>query len=380
MSATAQRKRSSKKSRSNKQPARRWAVSRSDWKNRITILVQRPLFWGGVAAFCLSFAGIGFVYLLAPNVRQLDRPTYLYIPTDATYEQVLDSLRLHQYLKSPHTFSVVSMLVGYPLSVQAGRYRLESGMSNLKLLFKLRNGLQEPVNLTFTATRTASRLAEKLARQLEPTAEEFEKAFADTNLLAELGLTRETLMTNFIPNTYSIYWNTPATEVLRRMKLEWNRFWTAERLRQADSLKLTPIEISILASIVEAETSRDDERARIAGLYLNRLRNGWLLQADPTLIFAWQDFGIRRVLKKHKEIDSPYNTYMYPGLPPGPINCPSIASIEAVLQPESHNYFFMVARPDFDGYHNFYGEDQYRQHVNAGNRYRRKLDQLNIRN
>jgi UPF0755 protein len=253
-------------------------------------------------------------------------------------------------------------------------------MSNLKLLFRLRNGLQEPVNLTFTTTRTLERLSEKLARQLEPTAEEFNTAFQDTALLAELGLSRETLMTQFIPNTYSMYWNTSASNVVRRMKTEWERFWTVERRRRADSLRLTPTEVSILASIVEAETSREDERARVAGLYLNRLRSGWLLQADPTLIFAWQDFSIRRVLKKHKEIDSPYNTYLYPGLPPGPINCPSIASIDAVLQPEQHDYFFMVARPDFSGYHNFYGENQYRQHVNAGNRYRRKLDQLNIRN
>lgn len=331
-------------------------------------------------AVWLGMAGLAYVYLLAPNTPKLDKPAYLHIPTGSSYEDVMRIMREERLLRSEHTFSVTATLIGYPLAVEPGRYRVESGMSNLKLLFKLRNGLQEPVKLIFTSTRTKEQLAQRLDKQIEPTESELIAAMNDSTLAAEIGVSTETMMTLFIPNTYEVYWNTDAPTLIRKMKAEWDRFWNEKRRAKADSLGLTPTEVTVLASIVEAETYRDDERSRVAGLYLNRLRSGWLLQADPTLIFACKDFSIRRVLKKHKEIDSPYNTYMYPGLPPGPINCPSVASIDAALNPESHDYFFMVARPDFAGYHNFYGEDQYRQHVNAGNRYRRKLDQMNIKN
>ena len=181
----------------------------------------------------------------------------------------------------------------------------------------------------------------------------------------------------FIPNTYEVYWNISANDLMARMYTEYNNFWNAERLQKAEEIGFTPVEICSLASIIDKETTKNDEKAAIAGVYLNRLKYGWRLQADPTIVFAWGDFSIRRVLNLHKQIDSPYNTYKYYGLPPGPICNPSIASIDAVLNKEDHSYMYFCAKDDFSGYHVF--ATTIAAHNFNAEKYRRALDELNIR-
>ena len=175
------------------------------------------------------------------------------------------------------------------------------------------------------------------------------------DLIDKYGFVRETFPAMFIPNTYEFYWNTSAERFIQRMNGEYKIFWSDDRIAKAENLKLKPVEVSVLASIIELESMHNDENQTIAGVFINRLKKGMPLQSDPTIIFAWQDFSIRRVLNKHREIKSPYNTYRNRGLPPGPICIPSISSIDAVLNYEKHNYLYFCAKDDFSGYHNFAG-------------------------
>jgi UPF0755 protein len=192
-----------------------------------------------------------------------------------------------------------------------------------------------------------------------------------------LGFNNQTIPALFLPDTYEFYWNTDAEGFVVRMFQEYNKFWTEERKQKAQSKGLTPIQVSTLASIVNKETNMSDEMPRVAGVYLNRLKNNWLLQADPTLVFAWDDYSIRRVLDRHKEIESPYNTYKYIGLPPGPICIPSIAAIKAVLDAEDHNYFYFCAKEDFSGYHNF--AKTLAEHNRNAIKYQQTLNQRGIK-
>ena len=198
----------------------------------------------------------------------------------------------------------------------------------------------------------------------------------DSTWCDSLGFTRETIPALFIPNTYEIYWNVSPERFMARMKQEYNRFWTEERRKKAEALGLTPVEVSTLASIVEEESAVADEYPTIAGLYLNRLKAGMPLQADPTVKFAAGDFALQRILDKHLAIDSPYNTYKYAGLPPGPIRIPSIRAIDAVLNPAHHRYFYMCAKEDFSGRHNFAAT--LAEHNRNANRYRAELNRRKI--
>ena len=194
--------------------------------------------------------------------------------------------------------------------------------------------------------------------------------------LKAMGFDDEKFAALFIPNTYELYWNIDAEEFVGKMTKEYNLFWNDDRLKKAENIGLSPIEVSILASIVDKETSKVSEMPRIAGVYLNRINKKWLLQADPTLIFAVGDFEIKRVLDIHKEVESPYNTYKYIGLPPGPICIPSIAAIDAVLNAESHNYFYFCAKEDLSGYHVF--ARNMKEHNRNAEKYRKALNKKKI--
>ena len=196
-------------------------------------------------------------------------------------------------------------------------------------------------------------LAGRISRQIEADSIAIVRLLNNTDSLAAWGFNLQTIPALFLPNTYEFYWNTDAWQFTKKMRQEYDKYWTEERKDKAKAIGLSPIQVSILASIVDKETNKTDEMARIAGVYLNRLRDGWLLQADPTLVFAIGDFEIRRVLNIHKEVESPYNTYKYKGLPPGPICIPSLQSINAVLNAEKHNYYYFCAKEDFSGYHVF---------------------------
>ena len=304
------------------------------------------------------------------NVFPPKSPHYLYLPTGSTYQTVRARLLQSGLVADTASFHWVARQMGYPSRVKPGRYRLTRRMSNRALITMLRAGNQAPVPLRFESYRTPQELAEKLASQLEMPADSFLAALRHTTLLEELGVTQKTVIALFLPNTYEFYWTARPHEVLRRMHSAYQAFWTPLRRQQAEALNLTPLQVSTLASIVQAETYRTDERPRVAGVYLNRLRLDMLLQADPTVIYAVGDFTIRRVLNKHLETDSPYNTYKYAGLPPGPINNPTQVSIDAVLKPERHDYLYFAAKTDGSGYHWF--SKTYREHVKRARDYQQQ--------
>ena len=236
--------------------------------------------------------------------------------------------------------------------------------------------MQIPVKVTFNHLRTKEQLAGKISTQIEADSIAIINQLSDTTFLIETGLNNDNVSCLFIPNTYEFYWNTSATEFLNKMQKEYDKFWNNERLKKAATIGLTKFEVSALASIVEMESYKKEERPIIARLYLNRLKKGMKLQSDPTIIFAVGDFTIRRVLTKDLKIDSPYNTYLHKGLPPGPICLPSINAIDAVLNASKNDYLFMCAREDFSGYHNFAKTSK--EHSKNARKYRRALNKRKI--
>lgn len=324
----------------------------------------------------VSFSYYAYQIVYTANVDTKDRDTYVLIPTGATYEQAMDSIEASGVIIDHLSLRFMSKLMDYDELVKPGRYKLENGWGNRQLIGVLRLGEQTPVKLTFNSVRLREQLSEKLAEELEPTKEELDSLLNNQEYLQELGFDTTTVVSMFIPNTYEVYWTTTAPALMERMKAEYDKFWNDERMAKAAKLGLNPKQVSTLASIVQAETAKDDEKPRVAGVYLNRLNKGMLLQADPTVIFGVRDFSIRRVLNKHLAYDSPYNTYRYKGLPPGPINVPSISSIEAVLNPEQHNYIYFCAKEDFSGYHSF--AVTVAEHQANARRFHRALNERNI--
>ena len=237
--------------------------------------------------------------------------------------------------------------------VRAGRYVVEPGESVLQVYRRVRAGAQSPMRLVVPSVRTMSQMAGRLGRQLLLDSVVIAEALADEGVCERLGYSTQTVPALFIPNSYEVYWTIGVDELLARMKREHDAFWTAERRAKAERWGLSELEVSTLASIVESETADDGEKPMIAGLYYRRLKRGMLLQADPTVIFGIGDFSIRRVLNRHLAYDSPYNTYIYRGLPPGPIRVPSVVGLEAVLNLVEHDFVYMCAKEDFSGTHNF---------------------------
>ena len=326
-----------------------------------------------LAAFLfVSFSYYAYQIVYTANVDTKGDRTYIRIPEGASFEQVMDSIDQEDVIIDRLSFRFMAKLMDYPKLVKAGHYELKHGATNYQLIADLRAGRQSPVKLTFTNIRVKKDLTKKLSEDLAATQTELDSLLGEPSYVQALGFDTTTIMTMFIPNTYELYWNTSATELIKRMKKEYDAFWTAQRVQKARALGLTKAEVSTLASIVQAEQSQyADERPRIAGVYLNRLRIGRPLQADPTVVYAVGDFGIRRVLNVHLQTDSPYNTYKYNGLPPGPINLPSINAIEAVLNPESHDYLYFCAKEDFSGYHSFARTEA--EHIQNARRYQAAL-------
>ena len=331
-----------------------------------------------ITVLLVSFSFYAYQMLMTPNILVDQGKRVLLIPTGADFKDVQDKLHEEEYVNDILSFSMLSKLMKYDQYVKPGRYVLSSDMSNLEAIRYLRSGQQEPVDVTFNNVRLKPELSEKLTANLEAEADELLALIEDSAVVSKYGFTTENIMTMFLPNTYEMYWTTDAQALLDRMHDEYERYWNKERLSKAKQLEMSPIEVGVLASIVDSETNKPDEAPTVAGLYLNRLQRNIALQADPTLVFAAQDFTIRRVLDKHKEIDSPYNTYKYTGLPPGPIRTPSIVAVESVLNHEDHNYLYMCAREDFSGYHNFATNLQ--AHMANARRYQRALSQAGIYN
>ncbi|MBO7132971.1 MAG: endolytic transglycosylase MltG [Bacteroidales bacterium] len=331
--------------------------------------------------FAILIAGLfiaykAYNYAYSPNVTA-ENETYIYIPTGSNFDNVMEILRSSGKVNDMESFAKVAEYKKYGEKVLPGKYKLENGMSNNELVNMLRSGRQTPVNVTFISVRSLDILAGKVCTNIEADSAEIAKVLKDNATAEKYGFNSRTFCSMFIPNTYEFWWNTSADEFVQRMADEYKKFWNDDRKAKANALGLSQSQVSTLASIVESETQKNDEKARIAGVYINRLKKDWLLQADPTVVFAAGDFSIKRILNKHLEINSPYNTYKYKGLPPGPICIPSTKSIDAVLNYEHHNYMFFCAKEDFSGYHNFATTNA--QHEANARRYHDALRKAGIR-
>jgi len=324
-------------------------------KNLDTMINKRSVWAFLVLSSVLvsSFAYYAYQIVYTANVNVGKEKTYIMIPVNGSFDSVRDSLYKYNLVNDVVSFSFLAKLMNYAESVKPGIYELEPNMTNIEAIRLLRAGNQVATFVTYSYGRTVADIAEPMVKNIAITSGEFLQAVTDYTSSNKDGFTEETIIGMFIPNTYQVYYTVTAQALVEKLNKEYHKFWNDERLLKAKELGLSPKEVSILASIVQAESVKGDESPIIAGLYYNRLKRGIPLQADPTLIFASGDFTIKRVLNKHKEIDSPYNTYKYVGLPPGPINMPSIQSIDAVLNYATHNYIYMCAKEDFSGYHNF---------------------------
>ena len=319
----------------------------------------------------ISFGFYAYQICYVPNILVGKQDRAIVIPRDADFKFVQSVLHEQDMVQDLTSFAFLAKLMEYQDHVKPGRYVLKANMSNISAVRLLRAGEQSPVKITFNNVRLIRDLSEKITKNLNMKPEEFEAALIKFTLNNKAGFIKDNILTMFLPNTYEVYFNISPDELVQRMHREYETFWTDERKALARKIGLTPIEVSILASIVQAESIKPDEAPVIAGLYINRLKKNIPLQADPTLVFAVGDFTIKRVLNEHKEIDSPYNTYRNAGLPPGPINLPEISSIKAVLNYKESDYLYMCAREDFSGYHNF--TSSYRQHLNNAEKYQRAL-------
>lgn len=314
--------------------------------------------------------------LYAPDFKTEQR-VYVYIDEQKDFDDLCRQLVDSANCSHIDNFRRLADFLEYPANMKTGRYAVEPGTNNLDLLNIFRRGQQTATRITFNNIRLKEDLAERLDEQLMISKEDIMRLLTNEKFCHSMGFTSETAPTLFIPNTYEVYWNISAENLIKRMKKEYDNFWTDKRKEKAKAINLTPIEVSILASIVEEETAVADEYPIVSGLYLNRLQKGIPLQADPTVKFAVGDFTLRRILHKHLEVESPYNTYKYAGLPPGPLRIPSIKGLDGVLNHMKHNYIYMCAKEDFSGRHNF--AITLTEHNRNADRYRAALNRLNIR-
>jgi UPF0755 protein len=307
----------------------------------------------------LGLAGFSFyIYkvIFDANTAFEEETVEVYIPTGATYFEVKDQIK--PLLKDEEKFDLVAQKKGYTGNVKAGRYILKKGMNNNDIINTLRSA-NVPVWVTFNNQERLENLAGRVAAQIEADSISLLEVMKEPSFLEGNEFHERNALSMYIPNKYQFFWNTSAEEFRERMETEYARFWNEERIKKAKNIGLSPKEVMVLASIVQKETAKVDERPKVAGVYMNRINKGWRLEADPTVIYALKDQTqnfdtiIRRVLYKDLKIDSPYNTYLYRHLPPGPITMPDITSIDAVLDYEDHDYFYFVADVQNFGYHKF---------------------------
>lgn len=319
-----------------------------------------------------------FRLILKPNVNTPgNEPVSIFIPTGAGFSDVKNILYGQGLIMNHRSFEWVAERKNYPGLVKPGHYLVRDNMNNNDLVNMLRSGAQSPVKVIFNNVRKLDELAGKVSRQVEADSLSFLRCWNDREFLKSLNTTPDKVILIFIPNTYEVWWTTDAYEFTKRMHKEFLAFWNDERKKKADAVHLSIQQVIILASIVDKETQKNDEKPSIAGVYLNRLRKNWPLQADPTVVYAVGDFEIKRVLTVHTQIDSPYNTYLHTGLPPGPICIPSISSIDAVLDYKKHDYMFFCAKADMSGYHSF--SRTLAEHNRYAKAYQQALSSRNIR-
>ncbi len=330
-------------------------------------------------AYILLLAGVlgmlGVVVIAFARVSAHERSVRLYVDNDDNIDSVLHKINL---VSEKNSWLLKQLLYrsGYEKRVQNGSYLITPETRVWRLFRNLFIGNQQPINLQVREVRTISQLAAHLSHKLMLDSATVVRQLTDTHYCRKLGHTPQTVISLFLPNTYEVYWTTNFERLMERMKAESSAFWTQNRLSQAGALNLTPVEVMTIASIVDEETAYFPEKAIIARLYINRLRLGMPLQADPTVKFALQNFELRRIYHKHLNVESPYNTYRNVGLPPGPIRIPALSTIDAVLQAPEHNYLYMCAKEDFSGAHNF--SETYADHLKNAARYAQALNQRQV--
>jgi UPF0755 protein len=302
---------------------------------------------------------------------------YFFIKTGSSYETVKQTLLEQKIISSSFVFNQLSKWLKYPASVKPGRYEISDGMSVFNLIRMLRNGRQSPVRLTINKIRTKEDIAGFIGKRFECDSVSIISFFNSNDSLKKYNLDTNTVVTAIIPNTYNYNWNTDFSKLFNRLYNEQSKFWNEKRKAEAKAIGLTPAQVYTLASIVEEETVKEDDKPLIASVYLNRLNKRMKLGADPTVKFALKNFALKRIYEKYLFYDSPYNTYKYAGLPPGPICTPSVKTIDACLQPAVTKYLYFVASAERPGYHDF--SETYEEHLKKAKIYQQKLDSLNIR-
>lgn len=328
-------------------------------------------------ALCIiAIVGIVYFYFFAAMSTQ-DKAASIYIDKDDNMDSVMCKLEPITSSSSRTGFKIVARFLDYQDGIKPGMYKLGTSTGAFSFVRKLRNGQQDFLMLTIPTARTMEELARKLDGKILADSADYMAVFTDSAKVASYGFSKETLPAMFIPETYDFFWTDSAEKILSRMEKEYQKFWTDERKSKAKAIGLTPIEVSIMASIVDSETNVKEDKPVVAGVYLNRIKKGMKLQADPTVKFAVGDFTLRRILNKHLAVDNPYNTYKYEGLPPGPICIPSKDGLEAVLNAQKHDYIFFCASPKFDGSHIFAKTNE--EHMKNARAYQDALNKRNIK-
>jgi UPF0755 protein len=322
----------------------------------------------------LSVIGI---YVYKSPALNISKEQFVYIDSTDNIQTISKKLESNYGLKFPFIFEAISDKINLNRWVKKGRYTLTPSMNLVELAKIFREGKMKTVNLVIRPLISLEKFAALCGEKLEGDSSDYYKILSDTAFCKSIGFSKETMYALILPDTYNVYWHSSAEELLSKLAEEYLQYWIIERKVKAEAIGLSPIEVSILASIVSKETNKNDEMPMVAGMYLNRLRIGMPLQADPTIKFALNQPGLKRVLKVHLSVQSPYNTYLNKGLPPGPICVPSKQSIDAVLNASSHNYLYMCAKEDFSGYHNFAKE--YNLHLRNAKRYQEALNNRGIK-
>lgn len=358
--------------------SRKYMADRKKRKSRTLLPFSIVSFIGIAMVIAILVIYRYYLKVFAPTtlVESTVEEYYLYIPTNTTYETLLFILTKDHVISDEASFNWLANKMNLPKHIHAGKYEIKKNLNNYDFIIQLRTGNTVDQKVTINQIYTIYDIASVAGNSLELDSAEFIKKVLDPEFLKEKGFTKETIVSLFLPDTYFFKWNTGVDGFIDRMETEYKKFWNENRQAKAKEINLSPLEVTTLAAIVQMEVMHGDEMPKVAGLYLNRLKRGMLLQADPTLKYAANDWTIRRVLDEHKLIESPYNTYIHAGLPPGPIIMPQKTAIDAVLNPISHNYTFMCAKADMSGYHEF--STNISQHNYYANLYRRELNKRKI--
>lgn len=334
----------------------------------------------GIAAVLLVAAGIKiYEDVLASNINlKPGEKDFVYVYTHKTFDENMQALRESGLLFNTDAFVRLAKLTGYTELIKPGRYEVTSETNNIEMLRMLVSGRQQPFDITFKYAQRTTDLVSFWSTKLEADSFELNYLLSDSAFCDSLGFTPQTVIGLFMPNTYNFYWNTSARKLIARMHNNYTKFWAdTTRMQLIAKLNLSKNDVLTLASIVQKETYRGDEMPMVAGAYLNRLKKGMPLQADPTVIYAMNDNTIKRVAGKMLEVESPYNTYKYKGLPPGPICVPSTKAVDAVLNFTKHNYIYFCAKEDFSGYHNFAAS--FALHQQNARKYQRELNKRGVK-